>query len=180
MANKVRFGLSNVYFAKRDVNAQGVVTYGTPYKVDGAIKLTLTRNTEKNVMYADNKAYYVSYNKSSREGTLEMALLPEQIKLDYLGYLKDTNNHLVETDVQGSSFALLFQEEGDESNRKYCIYNISAAETDSEFATKEENTTPATSTLNLTMAGETSGNVQVYIGEVDSFSSVTIPTFASL
>jgi len=179
MANKVRFGLSNVYFAKR-TESQGVVSYATPVAHEGAISLSLSRNTDKNDFYADNKIFFTSFNKGVKEGTLEVALLKDFVKTEYLGYVADINGNLVETDEAGSSFALLFQVEGDDTNKKYCIYNIKGSEADSEFSTKEDTTTPQTQSIAMSIAGETVGNRQCFIAEVTSFSSVTIPTFASI
>lgn len=179
MANKVRFGLSNVYFSKRTVN-DNVISYATPVAHEGAISLSLTRSSDKSDFYADNKIFFTSFNKGAKSGTLEIALIKDFVKTDYLGYVADTNGYLVETDEQGSSFALLFQVEGDESNKKYCIYNIKASETDSEYSTKEDSTTPQTQSISLSIAGETVGDRQCFIAEVANFSSVSLPTFASI
>lgn len=177
---KVRFGLSNVHFAKRHEDEENGVYYDTPEAYKGAVKLSLSRSTDKNDFFADNIVYYTSFNKSEREGELEMALITDFIKENYLGYMKDVNGHLVETNQQGDSFALLFQVETDETNKKYCVFNCVATENDSEFETIEGASEPQTQTLNLSMAGEGVGDVQVFAMEVDSFDSVELPVFASI
>ena len=38
---KVKFGLSNVHIAKLNRGEDGEITYGTPFKVPGAVNLSL-------------------------------------------------------------------------------------------------------------------------------------------
>lgn len=176
-SNKVRWGLSNVYFATRSESDQGVVTYASPVYHEGAVSLSITRSSSKSNFYADNKIFFTIFSKAAREGTLEMSILSDAVKTSYLGYVADSNGKLVETDAQGASFALLFQIEGDVTEKKYCIYNCTAAESDTDFKTIEDQIDPNTSSMSLSIVGETVGNRQCYIAEVASFDSVSLPTF---
>lgn len=45
MANKVNFGLSNVYYAKATYSG-GAVSYGTPKSISGAVALSLSADSE--------------------------------------------------------------------------------------------------------------------------------------
>lgn len=176
---KVRFGLSNVHTSIR-TESEGTVSYATPVAFPGAVSLSLTRSSDRNDFNADNIVYYTSFNRTEREGELEMALITDYIKENFLGYLKDTAGHLVETNQTGKSFALLFQVETDDSNKKYCIYNCQASESDSDYETIEGSPEPQTQTINLSMAGETVNGVQVYIAEVSDFSAVALPELANV
>lgn len=44
MANKVNFGLSNVYYAKA-TESGGVVSYGTPKHIPAAVSLSLSADS---------------------------------------------------------------------------------------------------------------------------------------
>ena len=44
MANKVEFGISNLYVGTYSVNTQGAVTMGTPYHQAGAISFSPEEN----------------------------------------------------------------------------------------------------------------------------------------
>lgn len=178
MAEKVKWGLSNVHIAARSESDQGVVSYATPVALKGAVNLTLTRSNEKATFRADNIDFFTKFISSSREGTLEVAMIPDWFKTAYLGYKAATDNYLVETNASGGAFALLFQIETDTDSKKYVIYNVQAAETDEEHKTTEENDLGIqTSTLSLTMSGETGGEFVCYAKEVADFTSVAIPTF---
>lgn len=49
MANKVKYGISNVHYAP--VTSSG---FGTPVALEGAVSLSLSAEGERSVFYADN------------------------------------------------------------------------------------------------------------------------------
>ena len=73
--NKVRFGLSNCYYATI-TEANGATTYGTPVAMPGAVALNLESQMSTEDFYADNGVYYVSSSANSYEGDLELATIP--------------------------------------------------------------------------------------------------------
>lgn len=176
--SKVKFGLSNVHIAKRTVAEGGAVTYDTPVALKGAVELTLEPQGEQTEFFADNIKYYVVNTTSGYTGTLTIALVPNWFKKDYLGYVEDTNGNLVETNKAGGEFGLMFQVETDEENQKYAIFNCVCSKPSQSFATTEATAEPQTAALTITMSGDTSGDYQCYIAEVQSFDSLAVPTFA--
>lgn len=187
MSEKVKFGLSNVYIAPRTEAAGGAVTYGTPLAVPGAVQASITRNSDQNVFYADNKAYFVANRKSSQEIELELADIAKEILTSYLGYIKSSNGSLLETDMTVTpAFALMFQIETDEKARKICYYNCTATESDEEYDTQEESIDPTTSKIKATCTGEKVGDFAVFREIAYSadtnydnfFKKVTVPTSA--
>lgn len=188
MAEKVKFGLSNVYVAIRK-DTGDAITYEKPVAVPGAINASITRNSDQNILYADNKAYFVANKKSSQEVELELADIPEAILTSVLGYIKSTAGSLLETDAPVTPhFALMFQIETDSKARKIRYYNCTAVEADEEYATSEETIDPTTSTMNVTSTGEPIGDYNVfreivYSGNTnynDFFTTVTLPEAAEL
>ena len=55
--NKVKFGLSNVYYAVKTTSPEGEVSYATPVRIPGAVNLSLDQEGEITPFYADNIVY---------------------------------------------------------------------------------------------------------------------------
>lgn len=154
MANKVKYGLSNVYYAAITSTATtGAVTYSTPVRIPGAVNLSLEAQGENEPFYADNIKYYISSNNSGYSGDLEVALIPDSFRKDILGEVLDSNGvYLEDVDAQATPFALLFQFEGDEKGTRHVIYNCTATRPSVEGATKEDSTEVQTETLSIECA----------------------------
>ena len=58
MANKVRFGLKNVYYAILTESDNAAPSYGTPKRLLGAVSLDLTQEGGSNSFYADNIEFF--------------------------------------------------------------------------------------------------------------------------
>lgn len=151
MANKVKFGLSNVYYAKATIDpSTGAATYDTPVAIKGAVNLSLDPQGDLEPFYADNIKYYIVNNNSGYEGDLEIALIPDTFKENILGEIKDANDVYAEvTDAPSVPFALLFQFEGDKKGTRHVFYNCTATRPSVAGATKEDTTTVQTDTLSL-------------------------------
>lgn len=152
MANKVQYGLSNVYFAKvTSVSTTGVLTYAAPKHIPGAVNLTLDAEGERNVFYADNIEYFVSESNNGYSGTLEMALLTDEFRTDILGETVTTSGIMVEhANVQPAEFALLGQFEGDDKASRIALFRVVCGRPGMGHATKEASIEPQTETLNIT------------------------------
>lgn len=154
MANKVKYGLSNVLYAKATIDpTTGAATYATPVPIPGAVNLSLDPAGDLEPFYADNIKYYIVNNNSGYEGDLEIALIPDSFRQDILGEVKDANDIYAEvTEAQASPFALLFQFEGDQKGTRHVMYNCTAKRPSVSGATKEDTTEVQTETLSLQCA----------------------------
>ena len=70
MANKIKFGLSNVHYAKiTEVSEGGVPTYGAIKRIPGAVNLALDPEGTSEPFYADNIEYWISSGNNGYSGS---------------------------------------------------------------------------------------------------------------
>ena len=151
MANKIKYGLSNVYYAVATDDGTGTLTYATPVAWNGAVSLSLSASGEKNDFYADNVIYYTTTANNGYEGDLETALIPESFRTSCLGETLDAKGFYVEkSDQTAAEFALLFQFEGDETATRHCLYRCKASRPDTSGQTKEAAVEPQTESVTIT------------------------------
>lgn len=155
MANKVEFGISNLYVGTYTVAADGTVTMGTPLAIPGAVSFTPEENSEKSDFYADNGIYYSGYSGGSFEGDLEVALFPEEFKKQFLGYIELDNGGLatIKNAIKPQAY-LMFQIEGDQESGRTIFYNASFGAINREYNTIEESKEPTTETIPVTVVGD--------------------------
>lgn len=174
---KVKYGLSNVYVVPRTV-ADGKVTYGIPLHIPGAVSLSTSRDTSQNIFYADNSSYFVTNSKNSMSADLEVADIPREVLLKYLGYVEDKSGGILETNTAVTpSFALLFQIETDVQNRRVALFNCTAVESDEDNNTEEDSIEPSTSKLTLTIKGDQLSSGKVAFRKVVEPSDTDYSTF---
>ena len=151
MANKVKFGLSKCYYSKITISS-GVVSYGTPVAMLGAVSMSLDPSGSSSNFAADNDAnYYTSGGAIGYNGDLEMAVIDANFKKDILGYLADTNGVLYEPESPVThKFALLFQFDGDAKNTRHVLYNCTSGRVPLNSATTAESKDPSTDTIEIT------------------------------
>lgn len=149
MANKVKYGLSNCYYA---VYSESSGTYGTPVAMPGAVNLSLDQEGETNKFRADNIDYYVSISNNGYSGDLELALIPDSFRKDVMGETVDTSTGLQyeAANVNPAAFALMFQFEGDDHATRHVLYYCKATRPTLASQTTEETIEPVTETINIT------------------------------
>jgi phi13 family phage major tail protein len=150
MGNKVKFGLKNVYYSVIS-EALGVVAYGTPARIPGAVNLSLSAAGEKVKFPADDIEDYFSENTNNGyDGSLEMALIPDHFRTDVLGDEVDSNGALIENaNATVKRFALLYEFDGDVNKTRHVMYNVLANRPKIEGATRSNKKEPKSETLDI-------------------------------
>lgn len=158
MANKIKYGIKNVYYA-----VKGDSGWGTPVALPGAVSVTMTPQGDKYTFYADNIKYYELAVNNGYEGEIEVALLSDADRVALLGETIDTTKKVLVESVTSSTpvFALGFQIEGDEKAARYWFYNCTASRPTTEGETKEATVEAKTETLSLSCGAGTDGIVRI-------------------
>lgn len=154
MANKVKYGLKNVYYAVATMDAAtNTATYSTPVAWPGAVSLSLDAEGNTTKFRADNIDYWVGQSNNGYSGDFESALIPDSFRKDILGDIVPEDNEGIMIEDAGAKtkyFALLFQFEGDESATRHVMYKCSATRPSVAGQTTEEEIEPQTETLEIT------------------------------
>ena len=180
MANKIKFGLKNVFYAVATLATDGTATYSTPVAFPGAVSLSMEPQGEATTFYADNIAYWVSAGNNGYEGDLEVARVIDSFKQDILGYVKDSKDVLVEDmNTEAVHFALLFQFEGDEKATKHVMYNCTATRPAASGSTKEDSITPETESVTITAHSIYNSSLQTDIVKAEANSGTNSTTYNS-
>lgn len=150
--NKVLYGIEKCYVAKI-TETDGVITYGTPFAMPGAVGLNFDPEGEETPFYADNVKYFIASSNQGYSGDLELAITPTQFLKDILGRTEDTNGAIFESsDDKSARFALMFQGQGDAANRRWVFFDCTATRPSRESNTKQESIEVGTETMSITMS----------------------------
>lgn len=151
--NKVTYGLRNVHYAPFTI-ANGVITYDTPIKMEGAVELALDPRGDMTEFYADNVLYYSASNNQGYDGALTIANIPEKFLIDALGEVKDSTDMVLteKANLVGKPFALMFEFEGDVKATRHVLYNCTASRPKVGSSTKNDKSEPNTNELSFVAA----------------------------
>ena len=181
--NTVEYGLQSVHYAIATIDpSTQAVTYGTPVAIPGAVNLNMEQSGDSNIFYADNRAYFTSFSAAGYEGDLEIATVPESFLIDVLGYTKDGDMLVENTNAVNKQFALLFEFSGDSQSTRHVLYLCTASRPAIGSETTGENVEVKTRTLNLTAAARPDNhNIYARAGKDDTryeswFTSVPEPS----
>ena len=160
MADKVKFGIKNVHVFPIISMTDGVPTYGDVINVPGAVSFSMSAQGDINKFYADNIVYYQSSANNGYEGDLTLALIPEAFYEKIFGQVPDANGVMTEnSSIEAKSFAMTFEEDGDQTGTKFVLYNCTATRPTKELNTIEDSKTPVTQALTVSAVPLQSGDV---------------------
>jgi len=148
--NKVVFGLTNAHYARITEEA-GVITYGTPKRLPGAVELSLTPRGDMVEFFADNMVFYAASNNQGYDGSLSIANFTEEFLTEILGEVKHEVDGVI-TEVasaKGSTFALMFEFDGDVKGTRHVLYNCSASRPTVSGSTKTNSAEPKPNELSF-------------------------------
>lgn len=166
--NRVVFGLEQVHIAFFDEDSPTQPAWETPIPIPGAVSFSPEPQGEESTFYADNQPYFTYTSNNGYTAELEMALIPDDVLAQMLGWEVDSNGMLVETtDGTPKEFALLGQILGDKKNRRFVYYRCKASRPTSEHSTRAESVEPTTQTLNLTILPIEIGGKKVVRGVIE-------------
>lgn len=156
---KVKFGLKNVNVfpltETTNPETQAItMTYERRIPVPGAVNLTLdVDETEPEKFFADDGVYYVPAGASSGyTGNLEVAVIPDEVKLALMPFIKDAANVIVElAEAITKQFGMTFEIATDEKARRLVYYKCQFGRPSLTAATNTDTKTPQTDTAPLTV-----------------------------
>lgn len=182
MANKIKYGIKNVYYSKI-TESGGVVSYGTPKALKGAVSISLEQQGDINKFYADDTVYYQTAVNNGYQGDLVLAMITDDFAKDILNQKEDDNGMLVEeNDATINPFALLFEFSGDDKATRHVLYNCTCNRPQVNGSTKTETLEPQTETLTISAVAGADGYVKAKALEGTTnyatwFTTVPVPDF---
>ena len=154
MANKVEFGISNLHVGTY-TEADGAITMGTPYHQKGAVSFEPEQDSEDNVAYADDIAYWSEYTEGTFSGDLTVMIFDDEFKTQFLGYVRTNKGGLgqVKNATKPNTY-VAFEVKGDVEKRRVIFYNCSLGAIGRSYETIEESKEPVNETLPITCTGD--------------------------
>lgn len=154
-ANKIVYGLRNVHYAiATETIDDGVITttYGDVKAWPGAVNLSLSPEGSQDPFYADDSIYVMLNANSGYSGSLESALIPEDVLTAVLGQTKDADTGLIteNKDDTVEYIALMFEVQGDAKARRFVFYRCYLARPEITGDTVAESVEPSTQTIDIT------------------------------
>lgn len=161
--NKVHYDLVDVHVAALTLDLEaGTVSFSAPKALLGSISMDLSAQGEQVKLRADGMDYYVTNSNNGYSGNLNLAMVPDWFRQEYLGdTLSEKDKVLVEnSQVEPKPFALLYGFKGDAKNRRHVMYNCTANRPNIKGENKDNQKHPDTETLPLTSVPLPDGKVK--------------------
>lgn len=169
--NKVQYGLKNVYIATVTDDGKQLTYEETPWRLHGAVEMSLDPAGESTPFYADDTIYYMATSNQGYTGKLTVALINDEFREKILGETYDKNGLLVESNKgKQKSFAMMFEFDGDQKATRHVLYNVSVTRPSMSGKTKEDKVEADTQELEFTAAPDP------YTGYAKSKSTVKTST----
>ena len=188
MARKVRFGLRNSKYA---IFNSTTGEYGALKELPWAVSLSLSaEGGDGSDFYADDTICYTfAGTNGGYQGDLEMANIPDSVRVDLLGEVADqaTGVQFEIGDAEPAQFALITEMQTDEGPIGFVFYNCKASRPQISATTKNDNPDVDTETLSLRIASQDftyDGNkkrfIQGHIQKTNTNASLYSAFFASV
>lgn len=160
--NKVKFGLTNVFYSLITEGENGAVTYGTPVRILGGVNLSLSAQGENSEFYADNILFYATAANTGYQGDLEVARIPQSFREDVLKEVKDPQTGVLYENAaaEPAHFALLFQFDGDQHAVRHVMYDCTVTRPSVASQTTTNVKEPTTDTMTITAVPRQDGIVK--------------------
>ena len=183
--NKVEFGISNLHIGTYTV-VDGAAVLGTPYHQKGAVSFSPEQDSNENIFYADDIAYWSEYSDGPFSGDLEVALFDDEFKTQFLGYKALTGGGIANVkNPEKKNVYIAFDIKGDAEGRRAIFYNCALGAITREYNTIEDEKAPATETIGITCTGDdVSGVIKAVFKPADTaystlYTAPTAPTIAT-
>lgn len=152
---RIRYGISNAYYAIATAGTGGALTYASPVAMPGAVAVSLEPSGEEITEFADNVEWFIQALNNGYTGTLELEEIPESFRTDVMGEEKDSADVLWENSTANQKeFALLFQfeiaDDPSVTGKRTALLRCKASRPQIAGSTKGANITPEHETLNIT------------------------------
>lgn len=147
--NKIQYGLSNVRYAKVINETDGAIEYDTPKRIPGAVTFTMDPQQENMRFDADNTNYFSTFVNNGYSGTLTMAIITDEFKIDCLGFEEIDGVVLEKGNALSTPFALMWQFEGDKHGVRYVSYYNTAGRPTVAGQTKGSTIEPGTQEMQI-------------------------------
>lgn len=159
--NKVQFGLDSLYYAVI-TETNGVISYGTPVRIPGAVSLSMDAQNGETTFYADNVKYYVSTSNNGYTGDIEVARIPDAMWSDVFGATLDQTDKVLVENVDDAikEVALLFRFAGDKNKNCCALYRCTLGRPSRSHSTTNETTDPQTETISYTAVPLSDGRLR--------------------
>ena len=160
-SNKVHYDLVDVHVAPLTI-VEGVVTFGAPKALLGSISLDLSAQGNISKLRADGMVYYQASSNSGYDGSLNMAMVPDWFRREYLGEILDeaAKVQVENAEAEHKPFAMLFGFKGDRKRRCHVLYNCLAGRPGIKGENKENEKDPDTESLPVSAVPLPGGDVK--------------------
>lgn len=156
---KVKFGLKNVHvfpLTESTDTTTGVtsMTYAAAIAIPGAVNLSLdVSESSPDPFYADDGIYYLPAGSSSGyTGNLEVALIPDAVRIQLMAFVEDAANVIVELkEATAKLFGMTFEIDSDTKARKFVYYKCQFSRPSLSASTNTDTKTPQTETAPITV-----------------------------
>ncbi len=151
VAPKITYGLKNLHYAVMEIAEDGAVSYGAVKSFPGAVKISLSPDGDIYEFHADDGVYYECDGNEGYTGDLEVALVPDEFKIDVFGWEKGADGILHEVaNAPHKHIALMGQMATDAVAKRVVFYNVFCGRPSLEQETKQRTMNVLTQKMSLT------------------------------